>query len=81
MSRNDDAFLSVNLISSGRNSLNVLSYLFSLYTFSGGISACTFFLAVHNRLYAQLNVRLTRDKVEHVGKLYGDNFKCLAFFF
>lgn len=33
MSHNHDAFLCLNLISDGRKSLSVLSYLFSLYTF------------------------------------------------
>lgn len=80
MSHNHDAFLWVNLISDGGKSFSVASHLCSVHTFSivtEAFSVCTFVL-LHNRLWAQLNVRLTKDKVEQVGKQYGSNLKWVA---
>lgn len=77
MSHNHDAFLCVNLISDGRKSLSVLSYLCSVYAF-GKVMEAFLSVLLHNRLCAQLNVRLTGDKVEQVLKLYGSNLKWFA---
>lgn len=72
MSPNHDAFLWVNLISDG-GKIPQCSELFvhSVYIHlvkSWRHFSLYFFVALHNSLCAQLNVRLTRDKVEQVGK-------------